>query len=59
MKKYFVIGSFLFFVTCLHLTGQNREIKIDFTKEAGQFNTMFKECIGAGRANEGLQQPQM
>ncbi|MEI7503190.1 MAG: glycoside hydrolase, partial [Paludibacter sp.] len=54
MKKYLIIGSILFFVTSIHLNGQNREIKIDYTKEAGQFNTMFRECIGAGRANEGL-----
>ncbi len=54
MKKYFIIGSILFFVTCIQLNGQNRAIKIDYTKESGQFNTMFKECIGAGRANEGL-----
>ncbi|MCL6588592.1 MAG: glycoside hydrolase [Firmicutes bacterium] len=31
-----------------------RVISLDFTKVAGNFNTMFKECIGAGRANEGL-----
>lgn len=31
-----------------------RVINIDFNNELGAFNTMFKECIGAGRANEGL-----
>jgi len=31
-----------------------RTINIDFNKTKGSFNTMFKECIGAGRANEGL-----
>ena len=31
-----------------------RIITIDCAKEKGTFNTMFKECIGAGRANEGL-----
>jgi len=31
-----------------------RVIKIDCTKPVGKLNTMFKECIGAGRANEGL-----
>ena len=35
--------------------GQNQRIlAIDFDQEAGQLNMMFKECIGAGRANEGL-----
>jgi len=33
---------------------QDRTITIDFNKTKGNFNTMFKECIGAGRANEGL-----
>jgi xylan 1,4-beta-xylosidase len=31
-----------------------RTIKVDFMNEKGKFNSMFKECIGAGRANEGL-----
>jgi xylan 1,4-beta-xylosidase len=33
---------------------QQRTINLDFTKTKGKLNTMFKECIGAGRANEGL-----
>jgi len=33
---------------------QERVISLDFNKIKGNFNTMFKECIGAGRANEGL-----
>lgn len=32
----------------------NRIIKLDYNKTQGLLNTMFKECIGAGRANEGL-----
>ena len=31
-----------------------RIITANFNKEKGDLNTMFKECIGAGRANEGL-----
>jgi len=31
-----------------------RVINIDFNNEKGLLNTMFKECVGAGRANEGL-----
>lgn len=31
-----------------------RIINIDFNKAAGQLNTMFNDCVGAGRANEGL-----
>jgi xylan 1,4-beta-xylosidase len=33
---------------------QERIVSLDFNKIKGNFNTMFKECIGAGRANEGL-----
>ena len=35
-------------------SSENRTIKVDYNKETGKLNTMFKECIGAGRANEGL-----
>jgi xylan 1,4-beta-xylosidase len=31
-----------------------RTISLDFTQVKGSFSAMFKECIGAGRANEGL-----
>jgi xylan 1,4-beta-xylosidase len=31
-----------------------RTINVDFNGASGKLNTMFKECIGAGRANEGL-----
>ena len=33
---------------------EERVINIDFVKAAGKLNTMFNECVGAGRANEGL-----
>ncbi len=55
---------FLFTLTCLvtcSLFSQKtktkfpeRVISIDFIKEKGALNVMFKECVGAGRANEGL-----
>ncbi len=32
----------------------SRTIQIDWKREAGAMPTMYKECIGAGRANEGL-----
>jgi xylan 1,4-beta-xylosidase len=31
-----------------------RVIQIDFNREKGPLNTLFNECVGAGRANEGL-----
>lgn len=31
-----------------------RTIQLDFNNVKGPMNTMFKECVGAGRANEGL-----
>ena len=31
-----------------------RVINVDFNNEKGPLNTMFNECVGAGRANEGL-----
>lgn len=36
------------------IKAQERTINVDFNSEKGPLNTMFKECIGAGRANEGL-----
>ena len=33
---------------------QERVITLDFQKTRGNFPSMFKECVGAGRANEGL-----
>src|SRR5660397_75409 len=55
---------FLFILTCLvtcSLFAQKvkskspeRLINIDFNAETGPLNRMFKECVGAGRANEGL-----
>ena len=31
-----------------------RAINVNFNTEKGQLNKMFNECVGAGRANEGL-----
>ena len=55
----------LVFFGCLFITGifaknntkqvlPERVISADFNKVEGPLNTLFKECIGAGRANEGL-----
>src|SRR6187402_2373821 len=62
MKNNLAIVFILIILNNVNLFGQNsntvksdtRIIKVDFTKTTGKMNTMFKECIGAGRANEGL-----
>ncbi|NII29724.1 glycoside hydrolase [Pseudoflavitalea sp. X16] len=33
---------------------QERVINVDFSKASGTLDAFFKECVGAGRANEGL-----
>jgi xylan 1,4-beta-xylosidase len=57
-------SSFIFFLAGLmtyslfaqgaKIKNPERSINIDFNKVKGSLNTMFKECVGAGRANEGL-----
>ncbi|MBK0369414.1 GH39 family glycosyl hydrolase [Flavobacterium agrisoli] len=59
MKKNVLLLILLLGLNNISLFGQNnnvanRIIKVDYNKEQGKMNTMFKECIGAGRANEGL-----
>ena len=62
MKKKILLLIVLFSLTHVTVWAQNtnaestseRIIKVDYHKTAGEMNTMFKECIGAGRANEGL-----
>ncbi len=59
MKRILITSLILINLININLFGQNnnaenRIIKVDYKKEAGKLNTMFKECIGAGRANEGL-----
>ncbi|MFT3737817.1 MAG: hypothetical protein QM786_03590 [Breznakibacter sp.] len=58
----FFVGLTVILATHVTVLGQskgngkipNRIISVDLQKEKGPLNTMFKECIGAGRANEGL-----
>ncbi|PZR20719.1 MAG: glycoside hydrolase [Flavobacterium psychrophilum] len=48
------ILHYLLLGVSLTAVGQTREIKINVNETSGNLNTMYKECIGAGRANEGL-----
>jgi len=63
MKKQILPALLL--MTCINLQSisaqqqtnpilPERAIHADFNTVKGPLNTMFKECIGAGRANEGL-----
>jgi xylan 1,4-beta-xylosidase len=59
MKRSLI--TFLVFIYSININlygqssnSENRIIKVDCNKTTGDLNTMFKECIGAGRANEGL-----
>ena len=64
MKRNFLLLIIALIITNISLFGQetnsesttsaDRIIKVDYNKSEGELNTMFKECIGAGRANEGL-----
>lgn len=52
MKHLFLVGSFLLLL--LSSNAQTRTIKADLRKVKGDKINVFKECVGAGRANEGL-----
>ena len=64
MKKNLLLLAILLSCFSVRLIAQNskrnkpatqeRVISVDFSRSAGKLNTMFKECVGAGRANEGL-----
>ena len=63
MSKIYCLSFLLVVLILFPVTAQNkkdskdnqeRKINIDFNKEKGQLNKMFNECVGAGRANEGL-----
>lgn len=54
MKK--IILSAIILCSSMLLRAQQtvRTINVDYSKEKGKLNTFFNECVGAGRANEGL-----
>lgn len=49
-----VIAIFSWHNVAAQVKPDNRVISVDFQQEQGEMNKMFKACIGAGRANEGL-----
>ena len=54
MKAYRFLSIILVSLFIGNLFPQERVIDLDLNKVQGNFNSMFKECVGAGRANEGL-----
>ena len=53
MKTKFLSLALLLSFSSLGSNAQ-RTIRADFSKPAGRLNTFFNECVGAGRAAEGL-----
>ncbi|GAB1855457.1 cellulase family glycosylhydrolase [Flavobacteriaceae bacterium MHTCC 0001] len=54
MKKIILLSILLITYTQVTDAQNIRKFDIDVNKEKGKLDTFFKECIGAGRANEGL-----
>jgi xylan 1,4-beta-xylosidase len=54
IKKFLLSAAFLGVALLAGAQQAERKINIDFNKEKGPLNTFFNECVGAGRANEGL-----
>jgi len=54
LGSLFISSTMAQSISSNHAVSSERVISADFNQEKGNLNTMFKECIGAGRANEGL-----
>lgn len=52
--KRIAFTTLLLSCLCLKIHAQTRAINIDPNRTKGELNTFFNECVGAGRANEGL-----
>ncbi|RQW05057.1 glycoside hydrolase, partial [candidate division KSB1 bacterium] len=50
----FMMASFCVNDIFTQSASPERVISLDFSQITGPFETMFNECVGAGRANEGL-----
>ncbi len=53
MKKALLLLWMFQVSVAIHVMAQ-RTITVDYNKTSGKLNTFFNECVGAGRANEGL-----
>ena len=54
MKNIVFVFHLISMFSIVNLSAQNRNINIDLDRTNGSLPTMMNECIGAGRANEGL-----
>jgi xylan 1,4-beta-xylosidase len=62
LNRFLLVAIFMLSMTsafALNKKSKNAEIlqrviNVDYSAEKGTLNTMFKQCVGAGRANEGL-----
>jgi len=54
MKKIICLLFIVQLLWSVSIDAQQRTISIDANKIKGKTTTMYKECVGAGRANEGL-----
>jgi xylan 1,4-beta-xylosidase len=54
MKRLISSILFIFCVVFLNAQTNNRIIDVDASNVRGKLNDFFNECVGAGRANEGL-----
>ncbi len=54
MKRFFYPLLLIYLAFFLHAQSQDRVINVDVSNVQGKLNRFFNECVGAGRANEGL-----
>ena len=52
--RFVLIMFFISFVFIANAQSEIRNINVDVNKVKGPLNNFFNECVGAGRANEGL-----
>ncbi|MCX7985157.1 MAG: glycoside hydrolase [Bacteroidetes bacterium] len=58
LLAFLLVGCWQSVLSQVHHTPKEKKflriISVDYTKVRGPLTTLFKECVGAGRANEGL-----
>jgi xylan 1,4-beta-xylosidase len=61
LKSFFLVSQIIFLLVVFAFvpseaqnSSKTRKIVVNYDKEKGAHSKVFKECVGAGRANEGL-----